>query len=264
MKYIHIDRGKSFLLTSLSIISLLALWSFISPPAYAAESDSNFEDDLSTVERFYNAEGHREELLHYLKESARYNRITLEEATHTEVEYIQATTAHHPSYSDRSGGPIISRPLACARNKGDYFYTNSWTGIANHGHTGIYEEKCSVIEAPGPNLTVHRIHPHRIRVGQGTAMREVKTTQAKRDAAANKSRSYLGREYNTGFFNGNKNDKGAMHCAQLVWASYYYGAGIDLDSNWNWDNNVWPWDLNESEKATTYKTLWGLELAPGE
>ncbi|WP_455121024.1 hypothetical protein [Scardovia wiggsiae] len=75
-----------------------------------------------------------------------------------------------------------------------------------------------------------------------------------RNKAASRARKYIGRDYNAAYLHGNKDDRGALHCAQLVWAAYWYGAHIDLNAR-RGDDIVWPWDLKDSSKAVTYATV---------
>ena len=42
-----------------------------------------------------------------------------------------------------------------------------------------------------------------------------------RNKAASRARKYIGRDYNAAYLYGNKDDRGALHCAQLVWAAYW-------------------------------------------
>lgn len=152
----------------------------------------------------------------------------------------------------RSGGGGSSH-LPRADRKGDFFYMDAWAGPINHGHTGIYSSRDTIVEAPGPGKTVRDMPAQSRGASVHTYLRVVKTSQDKRNRAADHAWGYRGRGYNSAFLNGNKNDWGGMHCAQLVWAAYWYGAGIDLDTG-N-DAIVWPRDLRSTNKADTYKQV---------
>lgn len=79
----------------------------------------------------------------------------------------------------------------------------------------------------------------------------VDTSQANRDKAVRRARTYNGRGYNAVVSDTNRNDWGGLNCSQLVWAAYYYGCGIDLDIGK--DNYVWPYDIKNSPWITEYQ-----------
>lgn len=124
----------------------------------------------------------------------------------------------------------------------------------NHGHTGIYSSNSLIVEAPGNRQVAHQVRAKTVKVAHGARVMRVKTSVANRNKAANQSKKYIGRGYNSAFMYGNKDDRGGMNCSQLVWASYWYGAKIDLDTKNN-DDIVWPWDLRDSAKAYVVRTI---------
>lgn len=83
-------------------------------------------------------------------------------------------------------------------------------------------------------------------------MQSVKTSQANRDKAATRARTYIGRGYNAWIVGTNRNDWGGLNCSQLVWAAYMYGTSIDLAPN---DNFVYPYSIRDSRLTHTYKTI---------
>ncbi len=74
----------------------------------------------------------------------------------------------------------------------------------------------------------------------------VSTTVENRTAAVNYARQQARKPYNYNWLDKYRQDK--FYCSQLVWASYYWTANIDLDSNGGlavspdnlfWDNNAY-------------------------
>lgn len=108
-----------------------------------------------------------------------------------------------------------------------------------------------VVDAQGGSHNSGRRSHNSVKVAKGGGLLEVKTTQAKRDKAANKALSYVGRPYNYDFAF-NKREGSKMNCSQLVWAAYNYGAGIDLSSGWA-APAVYPWDIKNSGWTSFYR-----------
>lgn len=173
--------------------------------------------------------------------------ITKEEALNNAMnEYKQSHDSSISQY-DRSGGG--DRSLPKARHRGDFFYSP----VNFYGHCGIYSYKDRVVEAIGDGALATESYYNNVFVTANTEIRSVNTSQANKDKAADRARTYIGRGYNSSFFTSSKNDWGGLHCAQLVWASYYFGAGIDIDEGD--DDIVWPIDLKNTSKATTYRRV---------
>lgn len=152
-----------------------------------------------------------------------------------------------------SSGSKATRKLQNAQRAGDIFYTTASTSGIQHGHAGIFTSPQWIIEAPGAGKTVWHKKATTVDVAKGgTQMMRVGTTQAKRNKAVARARTYLGRPYNYNFAF-NKNEGKSMNCSQVVWAAYKYSVNIDLDG----DNGkgVYPKDLTKAKSTVTYKTL---------
>lgn len=138
--------------------------------------------------------------------------------------------------------------------KGDVFYSPSSTlgGMVTFGHSGIYSEKDTIVEAPGSQYKVRSAKATGVKVISGAKVQYVNTSQANRNKAADLSKTFVGRAYNVNFAL-NKTKNGNMNCSQVVWVSYKDGAGIDLDSNGG--PGVYPSDIRDSKLTITYRTL---------
>lgn len=142
--------------------------------------------------------------------------------------------------------------LGGGRQAGDVFYSPASTLGVVHGHSGIYTSPSEIVEAPGPGKKSRYTHCTNVLVGSGTQKQSVSTSTANRVKAANKAKTYVGRDYNYQFWS-NKTQNGSMNCSQLVWASYYYSSKLDLDSNGG--TGVYPKDILNSKYTVTYKTM---------
>lgn len=124
----------------------------------------------------------------------------------------------------------------------------------NHGHTGIYYSTRTIVEAPGTGKKSRSASAKTLPVGKGAVKQYVKTSQAKRTAAANYAYTNLrGKAYNVNFAF-NKDRYGAkMNCSQLVWAAYIIKTRIDLDGNGGF--GVCPYNIKDSKYTVTDRTL---------
>lgn len=79
----------------------------------------------------------------------------------------------------------------------------------------------------------------------------VKRTSVKQDWNAGWwAGNQVGKPYNSDFWN-MKQIK-SFYCSQLVWAAYYYTAGVDLDKT---DNNTWfGWAIHPGELIDNKET----------
>lgn len=223
------------------------------PVGYAqAQEASSYDAKLDSFLSELDGELSREALDEQIQDIANNSDLSKEEVLDYEIWQMQ-----HPDEAPAPVPPTRAAhgdtPLVTANHAGDFFYTDSITFV-NHGHTGIYTAQGTVVEAPGPKQSAHSVGASSIKVKKGAVIRRVNTNNTNKDKAAARARTYIGRGYNSAFFNANKDDKGGMNCSQLVWAAWWYGAGIDLDTRNN-DDIVWPRDLRDSTKATTYRTI---------
>lgn len=233
-------------------IALAAIVTLVPVCNAQAQEASAYDIKLDTFLSGLDGELTREALDGQIQEIADNSDLSKEEVLDYEIwqaQHPDEAPALVPSTRAAHG----DTPLVSANHAGDFFYTDSIT-FMNHGHTGIYTAQGTVVEAPGPGQVAHSIASSKILVKKGAVVRSTNTNNTNKDKASARAKTYIGRGYNAAFFNANKDDKGGMNCSQLVWAAWWYGAGIDLDTRNN-DNIVWPRDLRDSTKATTYKTV---------
>lgn len=195
-----------------------------------------------------------DEITTAIEEIAKQRDISTNDALNNALEEAQAAvdSAKPTPLIASSSGNSANYILGRGNNTGDIFYTPYSTAGIDHGHVGIYSSPTTIIEAPGPGKKSHEVLASTVWVSKGAVKQSVRTAQYRRDAAAGNARNYLNRDYNYVFVN-NKNQNGSMNCSQLVWAAYYYGPGIDLDSNGG--SAVYPSDIRDSSLTTTYQTI---------
>ncbi|MDR2113693.1 MAG: hypothetical protein LBO75_00245 [Bifidobacteriaceae bacterium] len=187
----------------------------------------------------------RQELTRYAKEKG----ITFETAVR---EAAKESSQHRSNKTLSSGGGKADKAIGKGKNKGDVFYSPVSTAGITHGHSGIYYTEKKIVEAPGPGKKVRNTEHTNVKVAKNSKKQHVNTTQAKRDKAANKANTFVGRSYNY-LFVANKTSNGAMNCSQVVWVGYKDGSGIDLDSNGG--PGVYPSDILNSSWTKTYETI---------
>lgn len=242
-------RIRKGLVTGIAVLALIP-----TSGAYAADADSTYEGELLELSRLSDGKKTPSELDQAISEWAEHSGTDKQQILDYELASvtgrIPATTGGSASVTPSSSGGG-STPVGNA-TAGDYFYTDG--GVLNHGHTGIYSSNSLIVEAPGNRQVAHQVRAKTVKVAHGARVMRVKTSVANRNKAANQSKKYIGRGYNSAFMYGNKDDRGGMNCSQLVWASYWYGAKIDLDTKNN-DDIVWPWDLRDSAKAYVVRTI---------
>ncbi|MFT4157578.1 MAG: YiiX/YebB-like N1pC/P60 family cysteine hydrolase [Microbacterium sp.] len=154
--------------------------------------------------------------------------------------------------SSSGGGGTVT--LGSATRKGDIFISPSSTLFIEHGHTGIYYTTATIVEAPGTGSKSRSASASSIKVGKGAVKQYVSTTQANRNKAANYAyNSMRGKPYNANFANNRYVPASSYNCSQLVWGAYKQTTSIDLDSNGGL--GVYPYNIKDSNKTVTYKTL---------
>ncbi len=141
-----------------------------------------------------------------------------------------------------------------AKRKGDIFVSPASTFFVQHGHTGIYYSTTTIVEAPGAGKKSRSIAANKVQVGRGAVKQYVRTTSTNRGKAANYAFNKLrGKGYNANFAVNKSTTGSKMNCSQLVWAAYKAATGIDLDGNGG--PGVYPYNIKDSSKTVTYKTL---------
>ncbi|MGW5875485.1 hypothetical protein ACWFMI_02875 [Nocardiopsis terrae] len=141
--------------------------------------------------------------------------------------------------------------LPAATRKGDVFYTPN---TIKTGHVGIFHTKTHIVESI-PGTKVQKIHHRNRLVHKSAVMQYVKTTQTKRNSAANWANSRVGKDkYSANFATNRKTGHtGAKNCSKLVWSAYLLKAKLDVDSDKG--AGVYPRDIRNSGHTVTYKTI---------
>jgi uncharacterized protein YycO len=225
-------------------------------PASAGESDLQALAELNTGAAISEIEAG-------LTDYARVHGITydealteaLEEAT-TSVAGSQSLDAIQRDITAWLGGgtpePVVAA-LGAAANVGDVFVAPASTFGVQHGHTGIYVGRGTVVEALVGQKSRAVSAATRL-VPLGTVKQSVGVATAQREAAARyANRALTGLSYNANFVVNRATGADSMNCSQLVWAAYKRGAGVDIDGNGGL--GVYPFDIKTSTYLSTYATL---------
>lgn len=238
-------------------VSLVCILAAFCPAASAVESSAHVSDDPRVVRLVeLNPGASNADVMDAVKDIADRTGSDVDDVLDdvlAEAEsHVEAESSERALLSSSSSDDDTTYMLGKGNNTGDIFYTPASTLGYDHGHVGIYSSTSKIIEAPGIGKLSHEILATTVWVSKGAVKQNVRTAQYRRDAAATHARSYLNREYNAVFVNNKKKD-GKVNCSQLVWAAYYYGPGIDLDSDGG--NTVWPQDIRDSSLTVTYYTF---------
>ena len=130
-------------------------------------------------------------------------------------------------------------------------FVNSW-----HAAIVAPQQFYSVAEAPGVGKRVKLTQGMWVKNKKTVWQLGVKRTSVQQDWNAGWwAGNQKGKPYNTNFWN-MKQTK-SFYCSQLVWAAYYYTAGVDLDKTDNNIGSAWaihPGELvNNKETAIIYR-----------
>lgn len=245
---------KRQIVAGMAASSLLVIGSAF--PALASTESSSLEELVKL-----NPGATASELKASLSEVASDEGITLNQAIDKALSESQESVAEatSPSPIDGVGTPASGSGggtlvLGSASRKGDVFVTPASTLGYPHGHTGIYYNTTTIVEAPGTDKVSRSISASSVKVAKGAVKQYIKTTTTKRSAAADHSYKYLrGREYSSSFASNKYINTPKMNCSQLVWAAYKAASGIDLDGNGGL--GVYPFNIKDSSLTITYKTL---------
>lgn len=234
---------------SLISMILLSVVLWFSPATAHAHEGRDYSERLNRLAQISNMQSDIDEL-------ERQVQIASQETGYAPIHVIDMAISAsleasrmEKDYKKGSAKNLQSFVLGAAHNAGDIFYTPANTSGWNHGHTGIYSTRTLIVEAPGPFKVSHEVPANSVRVSSGSQIMEVKTGAANRNAAAARSKKYVGRQYQPSLIN--RHERGTMNCSQLVWAAYKYSVGIDLDPSPN-DVTVLPIDIVNSSWTTTY------------
>lgn len=177
----------------------------------------------------------------------------LEIAKNTLTQSRKYETGYSSDSMMRANNSGRHNDLADAANSGDVFVSEGNNTFGwNHGHTGIFSSRTTVIEAVGLSGPARHVGRRYSSAAGKSLLQRVNTSQTNRNKAVSRARTYIGRGYNADIIHTNRNDWGGLNCSQLVWASYMYGAGIDLAPR---DNFVYPYSIRDSSWTTTYRVL---------
>ncbi|ALG29551.1 hypothetical protein AOZ07_11540 [Glutamicibacter halophytocola] len=247
---------KLYALSGLAISGLLVIGSAL--PATAATGP----DALNQLSKL-NPGISTSELKSSLSDYAKSEKISLDQAIQRALSESKESakdaasaggTDGLASAASKGGGSSSGVYLKSASRKGDIFVSPAATGFVQHGHTGIYYTTGTIVEAPGTKKRSRSIGASNYKVARGAVKQYIKTTSTQRGKAANHAYNKLrGKDYNTNFAFNKSTTGSKMNCSQLVWAAYKAATGIDLDGNGG--PGVYPYNIKDSSKTTTYKTL---------
>jgi uncharacterized protein YycO len=138
--------------------------------------------------------------------------------------------------------------------KGNVFYTDAITGKINHGHVGIYHTDKAIVESTAGE-GVRRRAAGITEVSPGAVIQSVKTSDKKKQAAADWANSRVGVDgYSYNFANNRRTSHyGDKNCSKLVWSSFILKANIDVDQDKG--RGVYPRDIRDSSLTITIKTI---------
>ncbi|EPH96833.1 hypothetical protein D920_01998 [Enterococcus faecalis 13-SD-W-01] len=243
---------KNSLLKKISLLILSATifaGGLTSIPAYA----HSLEDKLSLIQQVH-ADLDEEALYALVTEYAHAEDLSFEDSLDAFYQEAKIQMVELQNNNRNARSSSANRGVGTANNKGDVFYSIAWTGI-NHGHSGIFYTRTSVIHAPGPGRNSrleNSSNPMGVR--GGIQIQSVNTTQTNRNRAADFAYSHLrNRPYDI-MFASNKTTMARLNCSSLVWNAYMRSsAKIDLDRNGG--PGVYPADIRDSPRTTTYRRL---------
>lgn len=250
---------KRLAVAGMALSGLLLVSSAI--PASAA-TDSKALQELATMSPGLSVS----ELKTSLTEYANENGLTLDQATNKALAEGRQSVAEAAPVANvssmRAGVAVAASSSVGARNinlgpakqGGDVFVAPAGIGFVNHGHAGIFTSKTVFVEAPGKDKKSRSVSSATYKVGKGAVKQQVNHIASARSNAANRAKTLVGKNYNMNFAV-NKSATGRdMNCSQLVWAAYkLVDRSIDLDGNGGL--GVYPFDIRDSGRTSTYKTL---------
>ncbi|GAA1082694.1 hypothetical protein [Nocardiopsis metallicus] len=202
-----------------------------------------------------------EEMAEAISDFAAEDGLTEEEASEivlAELRHQEVLAEEEAAEAGLPGGEMGTmsvgkgaNKLPAATRKGDLFYTPN---TIKTGHVGIFHSKTYIVESI-PGTKVQKIHHRNRLVYKNAVMQYVKTTQAKRDSAADWANSRVGKDkYSANFATNRKTGHtGAKNCSKLVWSAYLLKSGLDIDSDKG--AGVYPRDIRNSSHTVSYKTL---------
>lgn len=239
---------------------VIFMCSFVLPHnAYAVTDEVAYRNDLNKLSVMLNNFSSLQELDEQVREESARTGIDKQEVLSDTIERVQFEQAAMGELvggaTDRSIGIWDGRhnKLRAATASEDYFVSagNTTNGLP-HGHAGIFVNNDRIVEAVGNGGTAREVARNNT-LAQGVSfIYRVNTSQVNRNKVVSRARSYIGRGYNGNPVSPNRNDWGGLNCSQLVWAAYYYGAGIDLALGHPF---IAPVTLTMSPVASRYDTI---------
>lgn len=242
------DIMKNIIMRSLSVVVSAACLFTFSPLAFGQDNNENYQQRLGDISTYLNHTLSEKEIDEQIKETSRRTGESPDSIASRVEKSVRDSVLDTARFSVRSGNTQLPR----ARHTGDIFVSNNSSFFVwKHGHTGIYVNRDDIVEAVGMFQNAHRVSRKNSVAAGGASILEVKTSQGNRDKAARRAIGYIGSGYNADITDTNRNDWGGLNCSQLVWAAYYYGAGIDLDTGSG--EYVWPYDIKNSGYVREYQ-----------
>lgn len=267
----NVNVSRLLLVSALSLSSLLVFQSVdaqeVADPTKMTVASSLNQNEDETLNELLNLHPttSRELMKENVEEYAASKSISQEQAMVEMLNYAKDSLSPPPELqsqgksSGKGGHGQADRKLKRADRSGDIFVTSSWTGPVNHGHVGIYVSRNRIVEAPGMDeqhkfLKSRNVKYDKVKVYPGAVLQKVEVNAKSRQIAARRARKmYVGREYNAKGFAVNKVESKKLNCSQLVWLSYFNGAGVDLDSDGG--PGVYPFNIYHSKLTKTYWTV---------
>lgn len=246
------SRAYSACAATLSVIFAVSIISW--HHAAYADTVEEYTSTVSDLRKSYGYAYSYAELDAQITEAAESTRMSKLEIAQSTLESARKYETHDDaSLSDRAANSSRHNNLANAQNIGDVFVSEGNNTLGwNHGHTGIFTNSTTVVEAVGPGSGARSVGRSGTLAAGKAFLQHVRAAQSNRNKAAERAKTYIGRGYNANVVNTNKNDWGGLNCGQLVWASYMYGSSIDLAPH---DNYVYPYTIRDSAMTVTYQTI---------
>ena len=139
----------------------------------------------------------------------------------------------------------------------DIIWTNN--PLTPFNHVGIYTKKSQITEALGNGVCSRKTgkqneYPFEIYKVVTKNNGNIRYSEKQRSKVASWALGQVGKKYDTQWWNNKLNTRegnAKFNCSELVWKSWKFRAGVDLDSNGG--NGVYPNDIR-SLKRTKFVT----------
>lgn len=161
-------------------------------------------------------------------------------------------TANAAASSSSGKGCDRKVRLGSSRYKGDIFHSYASTVGVEHGHTGIYYTRSTIVEAPGGSARSRSRAASTHNVCAKAYKMYVRASQNTRNKAANYAfNRFRGKAYDSAFWKNKNSSDSKLNCSELVWKAYKRN-GIELD--YNGGPGVYPNDIKKDGSTVVYAT----------